>query len=116
MAQDMDKNTRNASRRIGQIKARITGMDLVCSGTLMERKKKCGRPNCRCASDPDAVHGPYYEWNRWKGGRLVHRVVSREQAGMLAGAIANQREIKDLLRQWERETEAIVLGDRKRKS
>lgn len=112
----MEKKTKDASRAIERVKARIGGMDLVCSGTLAERKKKCGKPNCRCASDPDSLHGPYHEWNRWEDGKLVHRIVSREQAQALAKAIANQREIKALLREWERGTEAIVLGDRKRKS
>jgi hypothetical protein len=106
----------NASRRVEKIKAKISQMDLVCSGTLMERRKKCGKPNCRCSSDPDALHGPYCEWNRWEKGHLVHRTVSSDQAEQLARAIANQREIKALLKEWERETEASVLGDRKRKS
>ncbi len=116
MAGDTEKDMRDASRRIGQIKARIEGMDLVCSGTLMERKKKCGKPNCRCSRDPDALHGPYHEWNRWEDGHLVHRIVSGDQAEKLAQAIANQREIKAMLKEWERETEAIVLFNQKRKT
>lgn len=26
-------------------------------GTIVERRRRCGRPNCACAKDPDARHG-----------------------------------------------------------
>ena len=90
-------------------------MDLVCSGTLLERLKTCGKPNCRCAKDPAARHGPYREWSRREGGRLIHSSVSMEQARQLRLAISNYREILDLLKGWERETVAILLGTESRK-
>ncbi len=90
-------------------------MDLVCSGTLLKRLKTCGKPNCRCAQDPEARHGPYREWSRREGGRLVHSSVSPEQAKQLRQAISNYREIQDLLKRWERETVAILLERQSRK-
>ena len=88
-------------------------MDHLASGTLLTRTKVCGRPNCRCAVDNDARHGPYYEWNRRIDGRLVHRIVSEEQSELIAQAIANYREVKRLLSLWERETEEEILGSEK---
>lgn len=85
-------------------------MDHLASGTLLTRTKVCGRPNCRCAVDSDARHGPYYEWNRRIDGRLVHRIVSEEQSELIARAIANHREVKRLLSLWEQETEEEILG------
>ena len=58
-------------------------MEYLCSGTLLERRKMCGKPGCRCAQDPQARHGPYYEWGHMKAGKLVHRTVSPEQAASL---------------------------------
>ena len=55
-------------------------MDYVASGTLHSRTKVCGRSNCRCADDPSARHGPYHEWSRRTGGRLVHHVITAQQA------------------------------------
>ena len=43
-----------------------------------------------------------------KGGRLVHRLVSAEQAQLLRRAIANYRRLKKLLRFWEAETERLI--------
>lgn len=115
MAQDVDKKIRQARRRIAAIRQRIARMELVSSGTLLERTKTCGKPSCRCSVEVEARHGPYHEWNRREGGRLVHKTISPDQAKEAAKAIANYREIQRLLRQWERETVLIILDSRRRK-
>ncbi len=80
-------------------------MDYVCSGTLLERMKTCGSPTCRCAQNPAARHGPYYEWGHMKAGKLVHRLVTAEQAGLLRRAIANYRKLKKLLRAYSAQSD-----------
>ena len=79
-------------------------MGFVAQGTVTERTKVCGRANCRCASDPAARHGPYYEWTRREQGRYVHTVISAEQAEALVAAIDNHREVLALLTRWSAET------------
>ena len=97
-----------ARERIARIRAVLNAMEYLCSGTLLQRTKVCGKPSCRCAQDPSARHGPYYEWGHLKGGKLVHRVVSPEQAALLRHAIANYRQARKLLRAWEKETERLI--------
>ena len=94
--------------KIGRIRAALTEIEYLCSGTLHKRTKVCGRPSCRCAQDPSARHGPYYEWGHMKGGALVHRSVTPQQAEMLELAIANHRKAKKLMRAWEEETERLI--------
>ena len=65
----------------------------------------------RCAEDPEARHGPYYEWGHMKGGKLVHRTVTAEQAALLRRAIANYRKAKKLMKAWEHETERLVENE-----
>ena len=110
------KENQAALRRIEKIRQQIVSMDFVCSGTLIERMKKCGKANCRCAADPDALHGPYYEWSRPEQGHLVHKVVSHDQAMALKAAIKNYRKLQDLLLKWKKETMSILLDAKKRKS
>ena len=98
--------------RMARIRERLAELDIVCSGTLLKRMKTCGKPGCRCAHDPAARHGPYYEWGHMKGGKLVHRLVSPEQAELLRLAIANYRKLQKLLRAWEIETERLIDSDR----
>jgi hypothetical protein len=91
MSRRTEKIIERAHKRIAAIREALGAMELLCSGTLLKRMKVCGKPGCRCASDPAARHGPYYEWGHMHEGRLVHRVVSPQQAEVLRGAIANHR-------------------------
>ena len=101
--------------RIARIRDALGAIDYMCSGTLLQRTKVCGKPGCRCAQDPSARHGPYYEWGHMKGGRLVHRTVSPEQATILQLAIANHRKAKKLMQAWENETERLFDAEAPRK-
>jgi hypothetical protein len=90
-----------ALKRIRHIQAQIARFDYVCSGTVLTRTKVCGKPGCRCATDPEARHGPYHEWSRREEGRLVHSIVSPSEARVLGRAIRNYRAIQRLLRKWQ---------------
>lgn len=93
-----------AQERIEALRAEIAGYEFVASGSLTRRVRRCGKPNCRCAKDPAARHGPYFEWGRMEGGRQVSTHVSKEEAIRLRAAMGNYRRIKRLLRRWERES------------
>ena len=97
-------------QRTKELRRAISGIDYLASGTLHTRTKVCGKKNCRCADDPAARHGPYYEWSRRLDGRLVHSVVSERQAALIARAIENNREVQRLLALWQRETEGEILS------
>ena len=107
------ENTKPNRRRLRQrtlaLRRAINAMDFIVTGTLLMRTKVCGRANCRCASDPSARHGPYYEWNRRQDGRLVHRVIPGELARRVQHALENDRQIRALLAQWEQETVKELL-------
>jgi hypothetical protein len=113
MSSILKKNRiKNLRSKTVEIRRAISALDYVASGTLHTRMKACGRPNCRCAKDPKSLHGPYYEWNRWIDGKLVHRIISAEQAEMVARALENLKEVKRLLSLWEHETALEILGDK----
>lgn len=109
----MRKTTANLKQRLRRqtkrMRQQIAAKDLIASGHLHVRTKVCGRPNCRCATDAAARHGPYYEWSRRRNGRQVSSTLTPQQAQIIEQAIANYREIMSLLEQWERETERLLL-------
>jgi len=115
MAHRPETIIKQARERIARIRDTLGEIDYLCSGTLLRRTKVCGKPGCRCASDPDARHGPYFEWGHMKGGKLVHRTVSPEQAAILENAIANHRKAKKLMQDWEQETERLLDAQAPRK-
>jgi hypothetical protein len=103
-------------RPIRALTDEIAGVGLICSGTLLERTKTCGKANCRCATDPEARHGPYYEWTWREGGRLRHKIVPPEKVALLREAIQHRRTVQELLTQWERESASIILQQLDHKS
>jgi hypothetical protein len=90
--------------RVGMIHRRIAGFDYMCSGNLRRRYAVCGTINCRCKGKPPKPHGPYFYWSRLIDGRIVQKVLSKDQARIVAEGIANRRRLKALLRDWEEET------------
>jgi hypothetical protein len=106
-----DAPARQVPARIVHIREAIQAVDYLCSGTLLRRMKLCGKAGCRCAQDPAARHGPYYEWGHMQGGKLVHRMVSARQAALLRTAIKNYRTVRRLLRAWEAETERVIEAE-----
>jgi len=95
--------------QIKTIQKELARLDLICTGSLQKRTKQCGKPNCQCAKDPTAWHGPYYEWSWREGRKMVHRVISKSQAKHLAWAIKNYHKARDLLAEWEQVSAQIIL-------
>jgi hypothetical protein len=108
MPSSVAQRIKQTREKIARIRAALTEIEYLCSGTLHRRTKVCGRPTCRCAQDPLARHGPYYEWGHLKDGKLVHRVITPQQAKLLQQAINNQRHVKKLMRAWEEQTERLI--------
>jgi hypothetical protein len=96
-----EKIERTAHRRIAKTLEEIATFDVVCSGTIHVRKKKCGTATCGCHKDPEAMHGPYYEWSWLEGKKLRHKTLSAEQAALVQEAIDSHRSVLELLKQWE---------------
>ena len=108
MTRSVAQHIQQIREEIGRIRSAFADVEYICSGTLHTRLKVCGKPRCRCAQDPQARHGPYYEWGHMVGGKLVHRVVTPRQAEQLQHAIDNHRHAKRLLRAWEEQTERLI--------
>ena len=108
----LDRVRSRALDRIARIQQQIGQLDYLCSGTLVKRKKVCGKVNCRCFRDPRARHGPYYEWGYMSEGKQVHRMISPQQVALLRKALANYRTVRRLLRRWETETVRLMEAEK----
>jgi hypothetical protein len=56
-----------------RIAAELARAGYALPGTLTVRSCACGKPNCRCHSDPPRLHGPYAEWTRKIAGKTITR-------------------------------------------
>lgn len=100
-----------ANERLKKIEAGIAGlrqtvaaMDYVVTGTMLTRRMLCGTPSCRCKKNHKWRHGPYHDWTRLEGKRLVHQYLSKDEAKLIKQAIQNYRKILKITRKWEKLT------------
>ena len=62
-------------------------------GGLYAERKRCNRPNCRCAAGGAALHGPYL-YRRWlEHGRLRRQYVKAADAEQVRAALAEWRRL-----------------------
>ncbi len=81
-----------------QLKQEVAQVGCVLQGSLTKRWMRCGKNNCACQKDPQARHGPYYQWS-WKDrGRTASVYLTAEQAELCQEWIANHRELERLLK------------------
>lgn len=101
----------HARQRIARVHEEFVRMEYICAGTLQHRTRVCGKPGCRCARDPAARHGPYYEWGRIEDGRLTHSKLSRDEAQRFVQAMRQYRRLKRLLRKWQQASVQAMLAE-----
>ena len=80
-----------------RIKARIRQVGFICEGSLVERWTQCGKPNCRCRSDPQQRHGPYFQLSWKEEGKTVVRRLTPEHAQLYRQWIANRRLLESII-------------------
>jgi hypothetical protein len=90
------------------IAAALGAAGFALPGSLVERRMRCGKPNCRCASDPAQLHGPYYSWTRKVAGKTETRLLSAAQVERYRAWFATARRIRDLTNELEALSLAIV--------
>jgi hypothetical protein len=74
----------------------------VLPGSVSTARSRCGKPNCACKRTPARLHGAYYRWTGFIGGKRTTKTISRETALECQRRIRNfrklQREIERLVR------------------
>lgn len=71
-----------------QLAARLAQPQPMRRGSLSERFVRCGKPGCRCATDPAARHGPYFSLTRALQGQTHSRFLTPQQAQIVGRQIA----------------------------
>jgi hypothetical protein len=76
----------------------------ILSGSISTAKSRCGKEGCACKKKrAPELHGVYYRWTGFIGGKRTTKTVSKEAAQECKRRISNYRklrkEIKRLLRE-----------------
>ena len=89
----------DAERR--RIVAELGRLGFTLPGSIVTRTVTCGKPSCRCATDPDQRHGPYIQWSRTVKARTVNKMLTVEQLERYQPWIDNGRRLRELAHQLE---------------
>ncbi len=85
--------------RFAAFKAQLAGLDFVVRGCLVQRRRRCGKPNCACATDPAARHGPYVRWTRKVAGRTVSIPLRPDEVPIFQEWLANSHRLEQIVAQ-----------------
>lgn len=87
---------------LAEAQRELARVGFVLQGSLSERWMLCGKADCRCRHDPDARHGPYYQWGRKTRGKTVSSYLSLEQAALCKRWVSNNREMEKIIKRLRR--------------
>ena len=92
------KSKGNADDHRRRFLARLPDLREVLRGSLVERYRRCGRSNCRCAAAGHPGHGPAYFLMVTLGpGKTVSVYVPAEQKAAVEEWIRNFQRTKEIL-------------------
>jgi hypothetical protein len=90
------------AQRFAQLRQQLQELSYFCKGTVLERRMKCGQPNCACHKDDSKRHGPYWEWTYKAQGKTVNVKLTPEAGPLYRTASREYRRLKSLLTRLER--------------
>ncbi len=88
------------SRKISDIKRKLSAKNYILNGTLAQRYKQCGKTACCCNEDSQYWHGPYWIWTRKEKGKTITRTLNKTQAVMVKKAIKEMKVTNHDIQQW----------------
>ena len=91
-----DPTTADLKRRRRQLLRKLPPLDSVLRGSLIERYKRCGNPNCRCVNGPG--HGPkHYLSASYPGTSPRMDYVPQAEFERVSESLANYARIRQIL-------------------
>lgn len=88
----------------------LSRLDEVIEGTVVENYRRCGKPECHCATGQG--HGPYYllTWSEDRRTRTQH--IPRDKVAQVKAMTEHYRRAREALRKIGRYNRRLVLGGR----
>lgn len=88
-------------QRYDALKRAVLEVGFIRRGSVVRRFMPCGKPGCSCQASPPVLHGPYYQWTRKVRGKTQTVRLSQQEAKLLAGWIANGRQLDKIVTQMQ---------------
>ena len=84
-----------------EVREQIAAVGNLRPGSLVERYRRCGKPNCHCAQPGAKGHGPSWSLTRAVGGKTITKVIpAGPPVERTRDQIAEYRRYKELVQQF----------------
>lgn len=94
---DTPQNTpEQLQMRARELKTAIGALGEMFPGSLVERFRKCGKPNCHCAKKSSKGHGPTWVVTREIDGRTVTRTIPDEAVDQIRAETQEYKHFRQL--------------------
>jgi hypothetical protein len=91
-----------------ELKARLAQLGEMRPGSLVERYRRCGKPNCHCARRGDRGHGPMWMVTHAVEGKTVSKAIpSGPAVERTRSQIAEHQRFRELARELVATNEQI---------
>ena len=87
-------------RQIEKTKQALVALGDMRPGSLSTQYNVCGKPGCRCKTDPPEKHGPYYQVSFTRKGKSSSKFVKKEDLPEVRKQIKNYERMKQLTDTW----------------
>ncbi len=88
---------KSIKKNFNELKKELAKIGFICTGSVFKVYQRCGNKSCSCATDKNALHGPYNRWTRKIKGKTISRTITDEQAEITRKYIENYRNLEKLL-------------------
>jgi len=95
-----DQSTTALRRRIEQIKEELSTLGSLRPGSLSQQYNVCGTPGCRCKTDPQHRHGPYYQLSYTWQGKGRSESVLKQEVSAVREQLRNYQRLRALVEEW----------------
>lgn len=94
-------------QRRNEIRAELSSIGDLRPGSLVERYRKCGKPNCHCATEPGGGHGPSWSLTRRVSGKTVTSIIPPAAVAQTKEQIAEYHRLRELTQELVEVSEGI---------
>jgi hypothetical protein len=82
--------------RRDHLKRQLSALGDLRPGSLVERYRRCGKPNCRCAQPGAPGHGPSYSLTHAVSGKTVTRIIPAKFLEQTRGQLSEHQRFRQL--------------------
>ena len=73
----------------------LPDLEALLQGSVIERRKRCGKPNCRCAKGE--LHGPYTYLSTWVEKKTRMDYVPKDWTAWVRSRVQNFRRVQQVM-------------------